>query len=107
MVVKTPHASRRLGGLLGLWACLAFPGSFQAAAAGKKDASDELFTNSAIRHLQIEISKPGLETLRAYNFRRGNEPERESVPATVREGKLVWTNVAVHLKGQLGSFRPV
>jgi hypothetical protein len=25
----------------------------------------------------------------------------------VREGDLVWTNVAVHLKGSLGSFRPV
>src|SRR2546426_464197 len=33
--------------------------------------------------------------------------DRVPVPATVREGTLVYTNVAVHLKGAAGSFRPV
>lgn len=73
-----------------------------------KNAGDELFAEqTSVRHLQIEISKEGIDTLRRYNFRRGNESERESVSATVREGTLLWTNVAVHLKGQLGSFRSI
>lgn len=77
-------------------------------AADKRTAGDDLFAEqTGVRHLQIDISKEGIETLRKYHFRRGNESERESISATVREGKLVWTNVAVHLKGQLGSFRPI
>src|SRR4029453_1657486 len=32
---------------------------------------------------------------------------RETVRATVREGGRVYTNVALHLKGAAGSFRPV
>ena len=30
---------------------------------------------------------------------------RKDVPATLREGNQVWTNVSVHLKGAVGSFR--
>lgn len=83
-------------------------GSVPGFAAAKRKAGDELFAEQAgIRHLRIEISTEGIETLRKYSFRRGNESERESVPATVREGTLVWTNVAVHLKGQLGSFQSI
>src|SRR5207249_5753789 len=33
--------------------------------------------------------------------------KKKNVLATVREGDRVYTNVAVHLKGHLGSFRPV
>jgi hypothetical protein len=57
--------------------------------------------------LQIEISAEGMETLRTYSFRSRNESQRTSVAATIREGQHSWTNVAVHLKGALGSFRPV
>ena len=39
--------------------------------------------------------------------RSRNAGERPAVPATVREGDLVWTNVAVHIKGSFGSFRPI
>jgi spore coat protein H len=76
-------------------------------AADKKNNGDELFTNSAIRHLRIEISNEGMQTLRKYSFRSRNENERTNVPATVREGGFVWTNVALHLKGAYGSFQPV
>ncbi len=72
-----------------------------------KAAGDDLFTNASIRHLQIEISDEGMETLRKYSYRARNESQRTNVPATIREGRLTWTNVAVHLKGALGSFRPV
>jgi spore coat protein H len=86
------------------WLC----GTVWTFAADRKNAGAELFAEqTGVRHLQIDIPKEGIETLRKYQFRRGNESERESVSATVREGKLVWTNVAVHLKGQLGSFRSI
>jgi spore coat protein H len=76
-------------------------------AATNPHESDELFTNSAIRHLRIEISKENVEALRPYTWRTRKDLPRISVPATVREGTLVWTNVAVHLKGAYGSFRPL
>jgi len=101
MHVRAPH---RLASLL-LSAALCVCSSF---AANKKNVGDELFAEQTnVLHLQVEIPKAGIETLRRYNFRRGGESEREPVAATVREGKSVWTNVAVHLKGQLGSFRPI
>ena len=71
------------------------------------DPSAELFTNTAVRHLRIEIGDQELKILRAPVTRNRNGSERPSVPATVREEGWVWTNVAVHLKGSLGSFRPV
>ena len=80
-----------------------------AGGAPPPESADEVFTNTAaIRHLKIEIPLAGLNTLRGYYYQRNpNGEERVPVPATVREGKAVYTNVAVHLKGALGSFRPV
>ena len=49
-----------------------------------------------------------MDVLRRYAFsRETRQAERESVRCTVREGTNVWNNVAVHLKGSLGSFRSV
>jgi hypothetical protein len=74
----------------------------------KPSAGDDLFTDSAIRRLRIEVSKQGIATLRKYHFERdAMDAERVPVPATVREGDRVYTNVAVHLKGGFGSFRSV
>src|SRR4051812_8225543 len=75
--------------------------------ATKENAGDELFTHSAIPHLRIEIAESDMATLRLPVPRSRKEGERPSVPATVREGDSVWTNVAIHLKGSFGSFRPV
>ena len=73
-----------------------------------RESSDDLFTNSAIRHVAIEISPDGMNTLRQYRWRgNGDNKDRPVVPATVREGGAVFTNVAIHLKGSSGSFRPV
>ena len=72
-------------------------------------ASDELFSQrAAIPRLTIEIPSEGMAVLRQYYWRRDqdNEP-RMDVRATVREGDAVYTNVAVHLKGTAGSFRPI
>src|ERR1051325_1881901 len=71
-------------------------------------SSDDLFTNAIIRRVSIEISDDGMNTLRRYHWRRGGDTsDRVSVSATVRERGAVYTNVAVHLKGAAGSFRPV
>src|SRR5258706_9194289 len=83
-----------------LWAGL------RLSAAGKQDVSDELFTNAAIRHVRIEISNEGMDTLRRYTWQNRGKLPRTSVPAILREWQIVWTNVAVHLKGAYVSFRP-
>jgi spore coat protein H len=94
-------------GLLTLAACGLYGASYRPVA-DRFHVGDELFTNNTgVRHLEIEISKQGIDTLRRYSFRSRQEEQRTNVAATVREGKQVWTNVAVHIKGALGSFRPI
>jgi hypothetical protein len=61
---------------------------------------DDLFTNGLVPHLQLEISPEGMEVLEKYRQTWGKpRPERIDVKAVVREGKTIYTNVAVHLKG--------
>jgi hypothetical protein len=73
------------------------------------EAADELFSQRAsIPRLKIEIPAEGMATLRQYYWRRDEDSaSRTDVRATVREGDVVYTNVAVHLKGSAGSFRPI
>ncbi len=59
----------------------------------------DLFANGAARQLRIEIAPGGLASLR-------RDP-REFVRATVKEEGAVYEDVAVHLKGSIGSFREV
>ena len=58
--------------------------------------------------IHIEIAPEDVEKLRGYHWRRrgGQQQARPEVLATVREGGRVHTNVALHLKGAAGSFRP-
>jgi len=58
--------------------------------------------------IQIEIAPADVEKLRGYHWRGwgGQRQERPEVLVTVREGRIVHTNVALHLKGAAGSFRP-
>lgn len=79
-----------LPGLLPCWA---------AAASIANEPGSDLFTNGAIVRVAIELAPPHLQSLR-------QEPRRK-VPTIVQEGGRVYTNVAVHLKGALGSFRGV
>src|SRR6266487_3761489 len=73
-----------------------------------KSAGDDLFTNSIVRRLRIEIPARGMDILRRYEFHRNAaENERIPVPGKVWEGTTLSTNVAIHLKGGFGSFRPV
>ncbi len=83
--------------------------SLLAAEKTKKaDKSDKFFESTEVLHIKIEIPPAGIATLSKYQFQfGGGSSERQSVNATVREGKNVYTNVALHLKGAAGSFRPV
>lgn len=95
---------------IGLTVAAGATGPAWAASKSEKlrALSDDLFTNAAIRHLRLEISRNGIAALRRYRYSRNSDPDdRPEVPCTVREGDDVYTNVAVHLKGAAGSFRPV
>ncbi len=91
------------------WLCpLAPAGAADGKTRPPRESSDDLFTNSVIRRICIEISDDDMNVLRRYRWRRGGDAgERPSVPCTVRAGARVYTNVAVHPKGSAGSFRPI
>ena len=66
------------------------------ARADDPSASDDLFTNQTIRHLQIEVTPAAMESLRGYVFQRdAPRADRPEVLCTVREGANVWTNVVI------------
>lgn len=80
--------------------------SLELRAAGQETRPPErplpgadLFANGAVHQLRLEISATDLESLR--------QEAREFVRATVHEGAATYPDVAVHLKGSVGSFRPV
>jgi spore coat protein H len=59
----------------------------------------DLFTNGSVRQIQIEMAPAAVESLR-------REP-REYVRATATENGVTYSDVAVHVKGNIGSFRDV
>ncbi len=71
----------------------------QGAPGGPRADGDLFATNAAPPHVSIEISRA--------NYRSLQEQPRKAVPAVVREGEAVYTNVMVHLKGAAGSFREI
>jgi hypothetical protein len=71
----------------------------------KKREVDAIFVNPTVFRIQIEIPRAGLNNLRQTRWENGQE--RPIARATVREGGIVYTNVAIHLKGAAGSFRNV
>lgn len=82
---------------LALCTLLAF-GLWTGGASAASQASRDFFNDPAIRTFNFEISQSALMSL--------GRRQRTYVPATVREGNHVLTNVGVRLKG-MGSFRPV
>jgi hypothetical protein len=95
-------------------AAVAFVPSGVKAAKSKADkkkakpaAAEQLFADVSVPQVKIEIPPQGIDTLRKYEWKFGQQTERESVAVTVREGTAVYTNVALHLKGAAGSFRGV
>jgi hypothetical protein len=59
----------------------------------------DLFTNGAVQRIRIDLKAADMQSLR--------QQAREFVPATVSAGAILYSNVAVHLKGAVGSFRPL
>lgn len=59
----------------------------------------DLFAGGEVRAIRMRISPADLDKLRSQ--------PREFVPVTVEENGAVYENVAVHLKGSVGSFRPL
>ena len=78
-----------------LW--LAVPAA--QAGGGSPPPGADLFTNGALQRLDIRLSAEAARSLR--------QQAREFVPATVRDGATLYANVALHLKGAVGSFRPL
>ena len=63
------------------------------------DKSDAFFTNGVIPHFKIEIA--------GTNYASLQRDPRRSVRAKVTDGKTVYEDVAIHLKGAAGSFQPL
>jgi spore coat protein CotH len=63
----------------------------------------DLFAGRTVLRLAIQIPSEGMRVL--SDSPEG--PNRASARAEVREGGRVYTNVAIHLKGGAGSFRPI
>lgn len=64
-----------------------------------------------LARVRIELSSEAEDALRSMQrrfrgFGMGLDPDRPEVEATVRCGDQTFTNVALHLKGAAGSFRP-
>jgi hypothetical protein len=59
----------------------------------------ELFTDGTPCSIQIRVSEQNLEKLR--------KESREFVPVEIVEDGILYQKVAAHLKGSVGSFRPV
>jgi len=81
-------------------------GAAQSSLAARK-AADDLFSSGIVPRLRIEIPPQSMAVLEAYHqVWRQPRPERIDVPATIREGDTVYTNVAIHLKGSF-TFQPI
>jgi spore coat protein H len=88
-----------------LWVWMVLGAASVPAALNRIDPAllraqaDALFTNGVVLNLKIEIPATNVTQL-------GKEPHKY-VLATLREGAAVYADVALHLKGSAGSFRPI
>jgi spore coat protein CotH len=77
-------------------------------AAKKPRSTEDIFAKDGFLRIKIEVPKEGISKLRRHSWGWGeSQKERPSVQATIFEGDRIYTNVALHLKGAAGSFRPV
>jgi hypothetical protein len=94
--------------VFGLAACAEGETNVAKTNAGKQAARENIFTNSNVLRIRIQIPREGMAALRSSQGGFGQwGGRRTTVRAAVREGDRVYTNVALHLKGAAGSFRPV
>jgi hypothetical protein len=82
----------------GLARALDAPITTNSLASPKRGPDEELFAGPVLR-LQIQISDSEFEELK--------KDSRQYVKATVRDGQNIYTDVGIHAKGGLGTFRPL
>ena len=80
-------------------ASLVFSGTAQFTNSPLAWPGADLFADGDVRNIRLTITAGALDKLRA--------DAREFVPATVEENGTVYADVALHLKGSVGSFRPL
>ena len=74
-------------------------------AQSRPASAEDIFAGTNVFRFEIEISPQGMKKLGANGG--GGDQKRPVANATIKEGGVVYTNVALHLKGAAGSFRPV
>jgi hypothetical protein len=80
--------------------CLAFAVMMLAMFQNRGMAAEpEILAEPKPLRIRIEVSEPGMKSLR--------RDSRAYVRATVREGAQIWRDAGLHLKGATGSFRPL
>ena len=96
---------RRALGSLGGWILVLL---FSSTQSNSQPLAD-LFSNTNLLRIDIIVPEAGMAALRSYNWDSAhpNPTDRPYALATVNARGNVFTNVAVHLKGSFGSFRPV
>jgi hypothetical protein len=77
-----------------------------AAPVASTPIHREPLFDGPVLHWDIQVRRSDLTKLRKSGGPWNREKDEDAV-AIVRAGGQVWTNVAVHLKGAAGSFRPV
>ena len=75
--------------------------------AEQRASVDRLFSSKEVPKIQIEIAEQELAKLRRQGPAMARENDSETASATVRDGQITLTNVAIKLKGAAGSFRQV
>jgi hypothetical protein len=91
----------------GLVVCTKGETNVPEANSGKKATRENIFTNSNVLRIRIEIPRAGMAALRSSPGGFGQRGGRRTVRVIVKEGERVYTDVALHLKGAAGSFRPI
>lgn len=93
--------------LLGLWHGAGFAAEKSAKAKKSEPPETDLFNGSNVVRIAITLSNEGLSTLRRNGWGWNGRNTRPTAKATIGDGHMLYTNVAIHLKGAAGSFRPL
>src|ERR1043165_4303324 len=91
------RSSRNLGLLYGIF--MAAPVFIRAAADQPNATDDSWWKEEQVSRVSIRVAAEGLSSLR-------NDP-RQKISATVRFDQEPLAEAGLHLKGSVGSFRPI
>lgn len=81
-------------------------GSAVLTNSAKTLPGSDIFEGTNVVRINITVPEAGMNILRRTQW-RGGGGKRPEARATVVEGGRTYSNVAIHLKGAAGSFRPV